>query len=216
MLQACQESLEQEGKPVSIEENSTFTYAPDVQVHETAVVDPGCEIGSGTKIWHFSHVISESKIGRECNIGQNVVIGPDVTIGNKVKIQNNVSVYLGVKLEDGVFCGPSMVFTNVYNPRSHIPRKSEIRSTLVKEGATLGANSPIVCGHTIGRFAFVGAGTVVLDDVPDYALVVGNPAAIKGWTCHYGIQLNFDGKRATCDVCGAKYLKKGNLVKEGK
>ena len=216
VLQACQESLEQEGKPISIEKISALVHAPDVQVHETAVVDPDCEVGSGTKIWHFSHVIRGSKIGEACNIGQNVVIGPDVTIGNKVKIQNNVSVYPGVTLEDGVFCGPSMVFTNVYNPRSHIPRKSEIRNTLVKEGATLGANCTIVCGHTIGRFAFVGAGTVVLDDVPDYALVVGNPAAVKGWMCRCGIRLHFDGKRATCDVCGAGYLKKGRLVREGK
>lgn len=216
VLQACQESLEQEGKPISIEKISALVNAPDVQVHETAVVDPDCEIGSGTKIWHFSHVIRGSKIGEACNIGQNVVIGPQVTIGNKVKIQNNVSVYPGVTLEDGVFCGPSMVFTNVYNPRSHIPRKSEIRNTLVKEGATLGANCTIVCGHTIGRFAFVGAGTVVLDDVPDYALVVGNPAAVKGWMCRCGIRLHFDGKRATCDVCGAAYLKKGRMVREGK
>ena len=216
VLQACQESLEQEGKPISIEKISALVNAPDVQVHETAVVDPDCEIGSGTKIWHFSHVIRGSEIGEACNIGQNVVIGPQVTIGNKVKIQNNVSVYPGVTLEDGVFCGPSMVFTNVYNPRSHIPRKSEIRNTLVKEGATLGANCTIVCGHTIGRFAFVGAGTVVLDDVPDYALVVGNPAAVKGWMCRCGIRLHFDGKRATCDVCGAAYLKKGRMVREGK
>jgi UDP-2-acetamido-3-amino-2,3-dideoxy-glucuronate N-acetyltransferase len=137
-------------------------------------------VGAGTKIWHFSHVIKGSRIGRDCNIGQNVVIGPNVTIGNKVKIQNNVSVYAGVTLENGVFCGPSMVFTNVYNPRSYISRKDEIRATLVKEGATLGANCTILCGHTIGRFAFIGAGTVVLDDVPDFALMVGNPAAIKG------------------------------------
>ena len=160
------------------------------------MVDPGCEIGRGTKIWHFSHVIKGSKIGRECNIGQNVVIGPDVTIGNRVKIQNNVSVYQGVVLEDGALCGPSMVFTNVYNPRSYIPRMNEIRPTLVKEGATLGANCTILCGHTIGRFVFVGAGAVVLGDVPDFALVAGNSAKIKGWMCRCGIQLHFDGDSA--------------------
>ena len=214
VLQACQESLEQNGMPVSLEKTVRLAHAPDVQVHETAVVDPGCEIGAGTRIWHFSHVIGGSRIGRDCNIGQNVVVGPDVSIGNEVKIQNNVSVYPGVTLEDGVFCGPSMVFTNVYNPRSYIPRKSEIRTTLVKEGATLGANSTIVCGHTIGRFAFVGAGTVVLDDVPDFALVVGNPAAVKGWMCRCGIRLHFDGKRATCEVCGTKYEKKGKAIRK--
>jgi len=215
VLQACQESLEQEGKPVSVKEVPEVFFGPEVQVHETAVVDPGCQIGGGTKIWHFSHVIAGSKIGRDCNIGQNVVIGPDVSIGDKVKIQNNVSVYPGVTLEDGVFCGPSMVFTNVYNPRSYISRKKEIRKTLVKEGATLGANCTIICGHTIGRFAFVGAGTVVLDDVPDFALVVGNPPVVKGWMCRCGIRLHFDGKGATCDACGEKYVKKGKLVKEG-
>jgi UDP-2-acetamido-3-amino-2,3-dideoxy-glucuronate N-acetyltransferase len=142
-----------------------------------------------------------------------VVIGPDVAIGNRVKIQNNVSVYPGVTLEDGVFCGPSMVFTNVYNPRSYIPRMNEIRPTLVKEAATLGANSTIVCGHTIGKFAFVGAGSVVLDDVPDYALMAGNPAKIKGWMCQCGIRLHLDKKgNAVCDACGLKYRKKENRV----
>ncbi len=214
VLQACQESLEQGGKPVSIKKTAAIPYRADVQAHETAVIDAGCEVGAGTKIWHFSHVIKGSKIGRDCNIGQNVVIGPDVTIGNKVKIQNNVSVYAGVTLENGVFCGPSMVFTNVYNPRSYISRKDEIRTTLVKEGATLGANCTILCGHTIGRFAFVGAGTVVLDDVPDFALMVGNPAGIKGWMCRCGIRLHFDGKRATCDVCGSRYEKDGDSIQE--
>ena len=214
VLQACQESLEQGGKPVSIKKTATVPYRADVQVHETAVIDAECEVGAGTKIWHFSHVLKGSTIGRDCNIGQNVMIGPDVTIGDKVKIQNNVSVFRGVTLEDGVFCGPSMVFTNVYNPRSYISRKDEIRTTLVKEGATLGANSTIMCGHTIGRFAFVGAGTVALDDVPDFALVVGNPAMIKGWMCRCGIRLHFDEKRATCDACGSRYVKDGDLIQE--
>jgi UDP-2-acetamido-3-amino-2,3-dideoxy-glucuronate N-acetyltransferase len=181
-------------------------------VHETAIVDSGCEIGESTRIWHFSHVIKGSEIGKGCSIGQNVVIGPNVTVGNKVKIQNNVSVYEGVTLEDGVFCGPSMVFTNVFNPRSYIPRKNEIRPTLVREGATLGANSTIVCGNTIGRFGFVGAGTVVIDDVPDYAMVVGNPGKIKGWMCKCGIKLKFKGNSAECKTCGQRYRKKGETV----
>jgi UDP-2-acetamido-3-amino-2,3-dideoxy-glucuronate N-acetyltransferase len=214
VLQACQESLEKEGKPVSVTDRIRGVHGKEVQVHETAVVDPGCEIGSGTKIWHFSHVIKGSRIGSDCNIGQNVVIGPDVTIGNKVKIQNNVSVYAGITLEDGVFCGPSMVFTNVYNPRSYISRKNEIRHTLVREGATLGANCTILCGHTVGRFAFIGAGAVVLSDVPDFALVVGNPAGVKGWMCRCGIRLHLENERATCEVCGSKYLKKGESVQE--
>ena len=214
VLQACQGSLEQAGKPVSVTERIQAVHGKDVKVHETAVVDPGCEIGTGTKVWHFSHVIKGSKIGGDCNIGQNVVIGPDVTIGNKVKIQNNVSVFLGITLEDGVFCGPSMVFTNVYNPRSYISRKNEIRRTLVREGATLGANCTILCGHTVGRFAFVGAGAVVLHDVADFALVAGNPAEIKGWMCRCGIRLHLEQDRATCEVCGLKYVKKGDAVVE--
>lgn len=187
---------------------------PGVFIHESAVVDEDVLIGEGTKIWHFCHVINGSKIGQNCNIGQNVMVGPDVTIGNKVKIQNNVSVYAGVSLEDGVFCGPSMVFTNVYNPRSYIPRKDEIMDTLVKEGATLGANCTIVCGLTIGRFALVGAGAVVREEVPDFALVAGNPAEIKGWMCKCGIRLNFDGDDAVCGACGLRYRKKGTGVHE--
>ena len=214
VLQACQESLENEGRPVSIKSLSSQPYRSDVYIHETALIDPGCEVGRGTKIWHFSHIIKGSKIGRECNIGQNVMIGPDVTIGNRVKIQNNVSIYPGVSLEDGVFCGPSMVFTNVYNPRSYIPRKNEIRPTLVREGATLGANSTLVCGYTIGRYAFVGAGAVVVDDVPDYALMAGNPGKIKGWMCQCGIRLHFDNEHATCDACAMRYRKEGDLVHE--
>lgn len=214
VLQACQESMEHEGQAVSINVKVHQPHGPDIFVHETAVVDPGCELGGGSKIWHFSHIIKGSKIGRDCNLGQNVMIGPDVTIGNRVKIQNNVSVYSGVTLEDGVFCGPSMVFTNVNNPRSYISRKEEIRPTLVREGATLGANSTIVCGYTIGRFAFVGAGAVVVDDVPDYALMLGNPSKIKGWMCRCGIRLHFNKKDAVCDACGLKYQKKGNRVGE--
>jgi len=213
VLQACQRSLEQEGKAVEIKKSLARTEQPDIFVHDTAVIDPGCEIGKGTKIWHFSHIIKGSKIGRGCNIGQNAMIGPDVSMGDGCKIQNNVSIYKGVTLENDVFCGPSMVFTNVYNPRSSIRRMAEIRPTIVKQGATLGANSTIVCGHTIGKFAFVGAGAVVIDDVPDYGLMVGNPAKIKGWMCQCGIRVHFDKSgKAVCDACGSKYEKKGDQV----
>ena len=180
--------------------------------HPTAVIEQPCEIGKGTKIWHFSHIMKESKIGKNCNIGGNVVISPKVVIGNNVKIQNNVSVYTGVILEDDVFCGPSMVFTNVINPRSHIIRRNEYQKTLVKKGATLGANCTIVCGHTIGKYAFVGAGAVVTKDVPDYALYVGVPAKQVGWVCQCGEKLNFRGKTATCKSCGSKYIKKGEGI----
>jgi len=214
VLQACQESLENNGKVISISKLSDWRKRREniYDVHKTSIVDEGCIIGRGTKVWHFSHIIKGSVIGNDCSIGQNVMIGPDVKIGNKVKIQNNVSIYPGVTLEDGVFCGPSMVFTNVYNPRSYIPRKDEIRPTMVKEGATLGANSTILCGHTIGRFAFVAAGSVVLDDIPDLALVAGNPAVIKGWICRCGVRLHFDDGTATCDACGLGYKKEKNKV----
>jgi UDP-2-acetamido-3-amino-2,3-dideoxy-glucuronate N-acetyltransferase len=215
VLQACQRSLEQEGKVVEMRKSLRRTEEAGIFVHETAIVDPGCEIGKGTKIWHFSHIIKGSKIGRSCNIGQNAMIGPDVNLGDGCKIQNNVSIYKGVTLEDDVFCGPSMVFTNVYNPRSAIRRMDEIRPTLVKHGATLGANSTIVCGHTIGSYAFIGAGAVVIDDVPDYALMAGNPAKIKGWMCQCGIRIHFDKSgRAVCDACGSKYEKKGDQVRK--
>jgi UDP-2-acetamido-3-amino-2,3-dideoxy-glucuronate N-acetyltransferase len=180
----------------------------DFFVHSSSFVDEGCEIGEGTKIWHFSHVMTGATIGRGCNIGQNVVISPGARIGNNVKIQNNVSVYSGVVLEDDVFCGPSMVFTNVANPRSHVSRKHEYQPTLVKRGATLGANSTIVCGHTVGRYAFVGAGAVVTKDVPDYALVVGNPGRIVGWMCECGVRLSARPvlpDAAACHACGARY-----------
>ncbi len=181
-------------------------------VHESSYVDDGSEIGTGTKIWHFSHVMSGSRIGRRCNIGQNVVVSPQVVIGDNVKIQNNVSVYTGVILEDDVFCGPSMVFTNVVNPRSHVSRKDEYRQTLVKRGASLGANSTVVCGHTIGAYAFIGAGAVVTRDVPDYALVVGNPGRIAGWMCHCGIKLAAGATvpaKATCAACSTSYVAAG-------
>ena len=186
---------------------------PNVFVHESSYVDDGCSIGDGTKIWHFSHVMKNSRIGAGCNIGQNVVISPDVTIGNNVKIQNNVSVYTGCILEDDVFCGPSMVFTNVINPRSHVARKDEYKTTLVRQGASLGANCTVVCGTTIGKFAFVGAGSVVTRDVPDYALVYGNPARARGWMCACGVGIDFnENERAVCKSCGAEYAKSGNQI----
>ena len=185
----------------------------DYFVHESSYVDEPCVIGPGTKIWHFSHVMKNSRIGAGCNIGQNVVISPHVVIGSNVKIQNNVSVYTGCILEDDVFCGPSMVFTNVVNPRSHVIRKDEYKTTLVRRGASLGANCTVVCGTTIGRYAFVGAGSVVTHDVPDYALVYGNPARVRGWMCACGIGMEFgaDG-RNMCEPCGAKYTKSGEQV----
>ena len=188
----------------------------DYFVHESSYVDEPCVIGAGTKIWHFSHIMSHCRIGERCNIGQNVVISPDVVIGNNVKLQNNVSVYTGCILEDDVFCGPSMVFTNVTNPRSHVIRKSEYKRTMVKRGASFGANSTIVCGITVGRYAFIGAGAVVTRDVPDFALMVGNPARLRGWMCACGIKLSFStngtGERARCASCGAGYLKTGDMV----
>jgi len=185
-----------------------MTSGPEFFVHESCYVDEGCEIGAGTKIWHFSHVMSGARIGRGCNIGQNVVISPQVTLGDNVRIQNNVSVYTGVSLEDDVFCGPSMVFTNVINPRSHVSRKDEYRPTLVKRGASLGANSTIVCGHTIGRYAFIGAGAVVTRDVPDHALVVGNPGRVAGWMCQCGVKLSSGVQPpadTVCAACGTRY-----------
>jgi UDP-2-acetamido-3-amino-2,3-dideoxy-glucuronate N-acetyltransferase len=177
--------------------------------HETATIDPGCVIGDGTRIWHYSHVTAGARIGRGCSLGQNVFVARGVTIGDNVKIQNNVSIYEGVELEDDVFCGPSMVFTNVVNPRSHVSRKHEYRATIVKRGATIGANATVVCGHTIGRYAFIGAGAVVTRDVPDYALVVGVPAAPIGWMCQCGerLSLAFDDRveRHACASCGAAY-----------
>jgi UDP-2-acetamido-3-amino-2,3-dideoxy-glucuronate N-acetyltransferase len=183
--------------------------------HETAVIDAGCEIGVGTKIWHFSHIMSGCKIGDNCNIGQNVVISPQVVLGKNVKVQNNVSIYTGVTCEDDVFLGPSMVFTNVINPRSAVNRKNEYAKTAVKHGASIGANATIVCGHDIGRFAFIGAGAVVTKNVPDYALVIGNPAKQTGWMSEYGHKLSFDKTGlAICPESREKYqLKEGRVVK---
>ncbi|MBR6743037.1 MAG: N-acetyltransferase [Clostridia bacterium] len=175
-------------------------------VHESSYVDDNCEIGEGTKIWHFSHIMKDCKIGNNCNIGQNVVISPGVILGNGVKIQNNVSVYTGVVCEDGVFLGPSCVFTNVINPRSFIERKDEYRKTTIKKGASIGANATIVCGHDIGKFAFIGAGSVVTRDVPNYAMVYGNPARIRGYVCECGNKLDFSNNTAVCSVCGKKYV----------
>jgi len=182
--------------------------------HNSAIIDDNCEIGSGTKIWHFSHVMSGSKIGENCNIGQNVVISPLVVLGNNVKIQNNVSVYTGVICEDDVFLGPSMVFTNVINPRSHVSRKSEYRTTLVKKGASIGANATIVCGNEIGEFALIGAGAVVTKTVKPYALVMGNPARQTGWVSEFGHKLLFgqDGI-AECPETHQKYQLQDHLVK---
>lgn len=181
--------------------------------HETAVIDDSVSIGKGTKIWHFSHIMTGSVIGKNCNIGQNVVISPGVKLGNNVKVQNNVSVYTGVICEDDVFLGPSMVFTNVVNPRSAVNRRDKYEETLVEKGATIGANATIVCGHKIGRFAFIGAGAVVTKDVKPYSLVVGNPARHTGWMSEYGHKLNFDaGGFAVCPESGEKYSLKDGIV----
>lgn len=189
--------------------------APLPKIHPSAVVDDRCEIGPGTRIWHFCHIMSGSRIGANCNLGQNVVVSPGAILGNSVKVQNNVSIYTGVVCEDDVFLGPSCVFTNVSNPRSAVPRRDQYEQTLVKQGATIGANATIVCGHIIGRFAFIGAGAVVTRDVPDYALVLGNPARQKGWMSEYGHTLVFnDEKKAVCPVSGSIYaLENGNVKK---
>ncbi|MGB2755626.1 MAG: DapH/DapD/GlmU-related protein [Phycisphaerae bacterium] len=187
---------------------------PDYFVHESSYVDEGARVGKGTRIWHFSHVLPGAVIGENVSIGQNVNVGGRAKIGNRCKIQNNVSLYDLVELEDEVFCGPSMVFTNVYNPRAFISRKHEYRKTLVKRGATLGANSTIVCGITIGRYAFVGAGAVVNRDVPDFALVAGVPAKPIGWMCKCGVRLKFEGTKAACAACGEAYRLEGDLCRE--
>ena len=183
-------------------------------IHESSYVDAPCTIGAGTKVWHFSHVMRDCVIGEGCNIGQNVVISPGVTLGRNVKIQNNVSVYTGVVLEDDVFCGPSMVFTNVTTPRAHVrrndPEKDYLR-TLVKRGASIGANATIVCGVTLGEYAFVGAGAVVTRDVPAHAMVYGNPARLRGWACACGVKLSFADGQATCAGCGDRYTLDGTI-----
>ena len=174
-------------------------------VHESSYIDEGCEIGEGTKIWHFSHIMAGCRIGRRCNIGQNVVVSPDVVLGDGCKVQNNVSIYTGVVCEDGVFLGPSCVFTNVIDPRAFIERKSEYRRTVIKQGASIGANATIVCGHDVGRYALVGAGSVVTKDVPDHALVYGCPAEIHGYVCRCGEQIRFSDREAACPACGEHY-----------
>lgn len=211
ILNASQRSLEGHGMIVRLDEKPVINYrgmpdgvAGSASIHPTAIVEEGAHIGEGTKIWHFSHVLTGSKVGEHCNLGQNVVIGPDVTIGHRCKIQNNVSIYKGVTLEEGVFCGPSMVFTNIINPRAEIPRMDQVRHTLVKKGATIGANATIVCGVTLGRYCFVGAGAVVTHNVPDHALVVGNPDKTIGWVCICGERLADD---LDCFVCGKQYVK---------
>ncbi len=181
--------------------------------HDSAIVDPGAQIGKGTKIWHFTHVMGKSKLGEGCNLGQNVFVADDVVLGNNVKVQNNVSIYSGVVCEDDVFLGPSMVFTNIRNPRSAVVRKGEYARTLVKKGASIGANATIVCGNDIGRYAFIAAGAVVTSDVPDYALMVGAPARQAGWMSEYGHRLHFDEHgEATCPESGEKYLLANNVV----
>ena len=187
----------------------------DFFAHETAVIDEGCQIGKGTKIWHFTHIMKESIIGENCNIGQNVVVSPGVILGRNVKVQNNVSIYTGVICEDDVFLGPSMVFTNVVNPRSAVNRKEQYKKTLVQKGATIGANATIICGVTLGKFSFIGAGAVVTKDVSPYTLVIGNPARQTGWMSEYGHKLNFDPNGiAICPESKEKYQLTNNQVKK--
>ena len=233
VLKASQRALDQDGEKIRMTGDSADVPAspayarnkptarmqpkrmtdPTYFIHPSAAIDKNVTIEAGTKIWHFSHVLSGSHIGSKCNIGQNVVIGPDVIIGKQCKIQNNVSVYKGVTLEDGVFCGPSMVFTNVFNPRAELKKMDQVRPTLVKKGATIGANATLICGITIGRYAFIGAGTVVTKSVPDYALVVGNPAEQIGWMCRCGERLN---EALTCDACGDRYDLKSEKMSPAK
>ena len=211
ILNASQASLDQTGGKIDLHDFAMATVESQQRdpffVHPTAVIDEGVKIGQGSKIWHFSHVLGGSRIGENCNIGQNVVIGPDVTIGRQCKIQNNVSIYKGVTLEDGVFCGPSMVFTNIYNPRAEIRKMDQVRPTLVKKGATIGANATVVCGANLGRYCFIGAGAVVNKSVPDHALVVGNPAKQIGWACKCGERLTED---LECLACEKQYKKGSN------
>jgi len=217
VLNASQSSLDQNGLKINLTgappskfKDTKIHLGTNAFVHSSAIVDDNVSIGDDTKVWHFSHILSGSKIGNNCNIGQNVVLGPDITIGNQCKIQNNVSVYKGVTIEDDVFCGPSMVFTNVYNPRAFIRRMDEIKPTLLKKGASIGANATIVCGTTIGSYAFVGAGAVVKKDVPDHAMVAGNPARQIGWICQCGCKLD---SKNFCSACGNKYPKLKKLKK---
>ena len=186
----------------------------EVFIHETAVIDEPCTIGSGSKIWHFSHIMTDSVLGDNCNLGQNVVVSSKVILGNNVKVQNNVSIYTGVICEDDVFLGPSMVFTNIINPRSAVVRRDKYVSTLIKRGASIGANATVICGNTIGEFALIGAGAVITRDVAPYALVVGNPAKQIGWVSEYGNRLEFgESGKATCDESGQEYLLENNSVR---
>ena len=210
ILNACQESLKNNGTAVKLNVNNK---PKPFFAHKTAIIDTTSLIGKGTKVLHFSHVMPGAQIGDNCNIGQNVVISPDVQIGNSVMIQNNVSVLSGVVLEDDVFCGPSMVFTNAINPRSHVSRNHEFMNTLVKKGATIGANATIVCGNTIGSSSFIGAGAVVMEDVPNHAMVLGNPARIVGWVCECGNRLNFENDLSTCINCSKQYQKTDGGIK---
>jgi UDP-2-acetamido-3-amino-2,3-dideoxy-glucuronate N-acetyltransferase len=207
ILHACSQSIRENGQPQPLNQKAPMYFA-----HPSAFVDDPCEIGEGTKIWHFSHVMANSRIGRKCNLGQNVHVASGVRIGDNVKIQNNVSLYTGVELEDDVFCGPSMVFTNVITPRSHVNRKSEYQRTLVQRGASLGANCTIVCGTTIGRYAFIGAGAVVTRNVPDHALMLGVPARQAGWVCKCGVTMELSSTVAICTSCGNMYAVEGNTL----
>lgn len=209
VLDACERSLCNGGSPVELN-----GAEPEYFAHPTAVIDRGCRIGSGTKIWHFSHIMEGATVGERCNFGQNVVISSGVKIGNNVKIQNNVSVYTGVELEDDVFCGPSMVFTNVINPRSHVIRKHEYRRTLVKRGASIGANATVVCGATLGEYCFIAAGAVVTRDVPNYALVMGVPASQAGWMCSCGTRLLARVEGTSCPDCGRRYSIENGICRE--
>ncbi|MBX3348455.1 MAG: Gfo/Idh/MocA family oxidoreductase [Nitrospira sp.] len=210
VLQQCQQALEGKSRATAVLP-AAVPPAKKYFIHDSAFIDDGVEVGDETSIWHVSHVLKGSKIGKSCKIGQNVVIGPNATVGNGVKIQNNVSVYEGVILEDSVFCGPSMVFTNVFNPRSEIARMHELKPTRVKKGATLGANCTIVCGTTIGRYAFIGAGAVVTKDVPDYALVMGSPARVAGWMCECGVKLEWTDDNASCG-CGKQFKRTAGSI----
>ena len=216
ILNASQASLNAGGQKIDLKTQDAsvgYPAEPKYFAHPTAVIDEGVTIGADTKIWHFAHILSGSKVGRRCNLGQNVMVGPDVSIGDNCKLQNNVSVYQGVTLEDGVFCGPSMVFTNIYNPRAEIRKMDQVRPTLVKKGATIGANATIICGITLGRYSFIGAGALVNRNVPDYAIVAGNPARQIGWSCECGERLTED---LECLGCGKQYEKKaGELEKTG-
>jgi UDP-2-acetamido-3-amino-2,3-dideoxy-glucuronate N-acetyltransferase len=187
---------------------------PDYFAHESSYIDDGAVIGAGTKIWHFCHVLPGAVIGERCNLGQNVVVMGGTRLGNNVKVQNNVSIYEGVILEDDVFCGPSCVFTNVVNPRSHVSRKSEYQPTLVRRGATIGANATVICGATLGEYSFIGAGAVVRGEVPAYAVMVGVPARRVGWMCQCGVRLDLRGAEAACAACGARYREEGGLLRQ--